>query len=140
MVCSARYDTPGPEGGQQTKFLVEFRLHDSDTKFTEQFRGILKVEGLRPHKLHPLSPNLNAYCERFIQTIQQECLDHFVVVGESQLNYIVGEFLRYYHEERPHQGLGNVPLTKPPAAVGDGEIVCRERLGGLLKHYERVAA
>lgn len=37
-----------------------------------------------------------------------ECLDHFVVVGESHRIYIVREFLRYYHEERPHQGLGNV--------------------------------
>jgi putative transposase len=64
---------------------------------------------LRPNRLIPVSPNLNAYVERFIQTIQQECLDHFVVVGESHLYHIVREFLRYYHEEPPHEGLGNVP-------------------------------
>lgn len=50
------------------------------------------------------------------------------------------EFLVHYHEERPHQRLGNVPLSGLPPASGDGVIVCRERLGGLLKHYERVAA
>jgi putative transposase len=125
-----------PEGDRQRAIV----LHDSDTKFTKQFREILKAEGLRPKKLIPVSPNLNAYCERFIQTIQQECLDHFVVVGESQLNYIVREFLRHYHEERPHQGLGNVPPSRRAPANGDGEIVCRERLGGILKHYERWAA
>ena len=62
------------------------------------------------------------------------------MVGERQLNYIVREFLRYYHEERPHQGLANVPVSGLPPGTGDGEIVYRERLGGLLKHYERVAA
>jgi putative transposase len=74
-----------------------------------------------------------------IQAIQQEYLDNFVVVGKRHLNHIVSEFLRYYHEERPHQGLGNVPLSGLPE-TGDGEIVCREWLGGLLKHYERRAA
>jgi hypothetical protein len=48
-------------------------LHDADTKFTDQFRDILKAEGLRPKKLIPVLPNLNAYVERFIQTLQQEC-------------------------------------------------------------------
>jgi len=124
-----------PDGDRQRAIV----LHDADTKFTNQFRGILKSEGLRPHKLIPVSPNLNAYVERFIQTIQQECLDHFVVVGKRHLNYIVREFLGHYHKERPHQGLGNVPLSGLPA-TGNGEVVCRERLGGLLKHYERRAA
>jgi putative transposase len=107
--------------------------------FTKQFDEILKSDGLRPKKLIPVSPNLNAYCERFVQPIKQACLDHFVIVSEKQLNYIVREFVRYYHEERPHQSLGNVPLSGQ-APASEGEIVCRERLGGLLKHYERAAA
>jgi putative transposase len=123
--------------GDRKRALV---LHDSDTKFTEQFRGILKAEGLRPKKLIPVSPNLNAYVERFIQTIQQECLDHFVVVGKPHLDYVVREFLRYYHEERPHQGLGNVPPIIPLTPIEcQGDVVCHERLGGLLKIYRRAA-
>ena len=125
-----------PDGDRQRAIV----LHDSDTKFTKQFDEILKAEGLRPQKLVFRSPNLNAYCERFIQTLEHECLDHFVVVSERQLNYIVREYLHYYHEERPHQGLGNVPVSGLPLGTGDGEVVCRERLGGLLKHYERTAA
>lgn len=120
-------------------------LHDADTKFTEQFRGILKSGGITPKQVTPVSPNLNAYVERFIQTIQQECLDHFVVIGEEHLNHIVGEFLRYYHEERPHQGIGNVPLKTGQAALDDqlscaSRVGCQSRLGGLLKHYHRAAA
>ncbi|MCA9067669.1 MAG: integrase core domain-containing protein [Planctomycetaceae bacterium] len=81
-----------------------------------------------------------AYVERFIQTIQQECLDHFVVLGEKHLNYLVSEFVTHYHEERPHQGIGNELISGAAEQKGnDSKIVCRERLGGLLKHYERAA-
>ena len=36
---------------------------------------------------------MNAFAERFVQTIQAECLDHFVVRGEKHLNHIVSEYL-----------------------------------------------
>jgi hypothetical protein len=45
------------------------------------------------------------------------------------------------HHERNHQGLDNqliVPITAP--TIGDGRILSRERLGGLLKYYHRSAA
>ena len=74
-----------------------------------------------------------------MQTIQQEALNHFVVLGEKHLNHIVREYMAHYHEERPHQALGNEPPTGLQL-VHDGEVVCRERLGGLLKHYYRDAA
>jgi putative transposase len=132
-----------PEGDRQKAFV----FHDRDTKFTEQFRDILKAEGLRPKKLAVAAPNTNAFVERFIQTIQQECLDHFVVVGQRHLDHIVAEFLRYYHEVRPHQGIGNVTLDQAAAqnapadsvAVSVGEVVRDEWLGGLLKSYRRAA-
>jgi putative transposase len=89
------------------------------------------------------APNQNAYAERFVQTIQQECLDHFVVLGEEHLRYLVREFVEHYNKERPHQNKGNLPLgmEKPPD-IGNvvGQVVCHERLGGLLRHYERKAA
>ena len=59
------------------------------------------------------SPNINAYCDRAIQAVQTECLDKFIVLGEKHLNYLIEQFLPYYHEERPHQGKGNAPLTRP---------------------------
>jgi putative transposase len=41
--------------------------------------------------------------------VKQECLDHFVVFGERHLRYLIREYVNHFHEERPHQGLGNVP-------------------------------
>ena len=100
------------------------------------------------------SPNTNAFVERFIQTLQQECLDYFVVFGQEHMDHIVGELVSHYHEERPHQSKDNGVL-KLPVASSNGDqkssssdssspdstgIECRQRLGGLLKHYRRMAA
>jgi hypothetical protein len=76
-----------------------------------------------------------------VQSLQNECLDHFVVLGESHLDHLVSCYVDHYNEERPHQSKDNLPLTGDwSAPPSDGEIVCRERLGGLLRHYYRRAA
>ena len=129
------------EQGETPTYLIR----DRDTKFTKHFDEIFKTEGVRVQKLPKQSPNLNAYAERWIQSIKHECLDHFVVFGEDHLNHLVQEYVAYYHNERTHQRLGNRPPLKQDLPdegqpIDTSQIVCRERLGGLLKHYERVAA
>jgi transposase InsO family protein len=91
-------------------------------------------------RLPPSSPNLNAYAERFVRSIKQECLRHIVPLGERHLRAAIREFVEHYHSERNHQGLGN--LIPFPSAVTprDGRICRRERLGGLLNFYERKVA
>lgn len=79
---------------------VEHLLHDYDTKFTASFDAIMETEGAVIHKVGPQKPNLNAYIERFIQTIQVECLDHFVVLGEKHLSYLVNEYVDFYNTQR----------------------------------------
>ena len=92
-------------------------------------------------RLPPKSPNLNAFAERFVRSIKESCLNRLILVGEGSLRRAVREFVAHYHHERNHQGLGNVlifPRSVQPR--GDDAIVCRERLGGLLKYYHRPAA
>jgi len=92
-------------------------------------------------RLPPKSPNLNAYAERFVRSIKESCLDRLILVGDASLRRAVREFVAHYHEERNHQGLGNV-LIFPVAdqtPIHD-RVACRERLGGLLKYYHRPAA
>ena len=75
-----------------------------------------------------------------------EVLNHFIVFGEKHLRRILEAWLTHYHFHRPHQGLGNVPIRSslpPPEPLESfrlEDVVCRESLGGLLKHYERRAA
>jgi putative transposase len=124
---------------------ARYLVCDRDTKFTEQFREILKSDGVKVVQTAVRAPNQNAYAERFVQTIKTECLDLFVVLGEKHLRHIIGEYVAHYHAERPHLATDNLPplLARPPDPVeclGPKDVVVRERLGGLLRHYERKAA
>ena len=116
---------------------------DHDTKYTESFDAVLEAQDAEIVRVGPRAPNLNAYAERFVQTLRVELLDHFVVVGERHLRHLCREFVAYYHEDRPHQGIGNVPIVRgsdPPETLPfPSKVACRERLGGLLKSYARAA-
>jgi transposase InsO family protein len=84
---------------------------------------------------------LNAFAERFVRTIREDCLDRLILFGKSSLQRAVGEFVRHYNRERNHQSLEN-EIIQPefPEFPVDGDIRCRERLGGLLRYYYREAA
>ena len=123
-------------------------MHDRDDKFTEDFDQTLKDAKLGVQKAAYRSPNTVAFVERFIQTMQQECLDHFIVFGERHMNHLVKEMVEFYHESRPHQAKDNdllVPAeeakkAEEPEVVRLSDIRCKKRLGGVLKHYYRKAA
>ena len=84
-------------------------------------------------------PNANAYAERFVRSIREECLDRLILFGERRLLRALDEFVAYYHGERNHQGLGNALITPGAAAAGGIQVRCRDRLGGLLRYYYRAA-
>ena len=115
-------------------------IHDRASLFGEQFRQVLasaQVEGLR---LPARSPNLNAYAERFVRTIRQECLSRMICFGEDSLRRTVKEFVAHYNAERNHQSLGNrIIQPEVPTFPAVGEICRRRRLGGLLNYYYRAA-
>jgi putative transposase len=118
-----------------------YLIHDRDTKFTQVFDGLLKSSGVEPVVLPPRSPNLNAYCERFVRSIREEVLRQMIIMGEESLRVVLTQYLAHYHVERNHQGLRN-QLIEPDVAVGcqRGRVIRRERLGGLLSYYHRGAA
>ena len=63
-----------------------------------------------------------------------------IIFGKGSLDHATEQFLEHYHQERPHQGLDNELILKfelPSKAIG--EVVCDERLGGLLRSYRRAA-
>ena len=122
---------------------VRYLIHDRDVKFCDAFRQILRDAGTKPLALPPFSPNLNAYAERWIRGLREECLGRLILFGERSLRHVLTEYLVHHQRERPHQGLGNrVPFPAPGDRVGEmtGPIECRERLGGLLRFYFRRVA
>jgi hypothetical protein len=116
---------------------------DNDQKFGRAFDDALRSRRIMPVRLPYCAPNLNAHVERFIQTVQNECLDRFMVMGTSHLDHLMAEFIEHYNRERPHSAIDNrPPVGRPPPLrlAGSGEVRCRERLGGVLRHYYRKAA
>jgi putative transposase len=119
-------------------------FHDRDHKYGTAFDEELTRQGVNANRVMYRAPNLQAFVERWIQTIEVECLDHFVVLGETHLNFLVSKFARHYHSERPHQSMGNAPLVElpaPPKSVPrNSEVTCTRSLGGLVKHFSLKAA
>jgi transposase InsO family protein len=114
---------------------------DRDPLYTSQFKQLLATASVDLLRLPAKSPNLNAYAERFVRSIRQECLRHIVPLGERHLRNTVDEFVEHYHSERNHQGLGNViPFPTRASRIVTGGVWRHERLGGLLKFYQRHAA
>lgn len=92
------------------------------------------------------APNANAFFERFIESIQQECLDRFVVFGSGHIDQICAEYLEHYHTERPHQGIENELVVGAKSRSGPleetislSEVRSSGRLGGVLRSYWRKA-
>jgi transposase InsO family protein len=83
---------------------------------------------------------MNSLAERWVQTVKRECLSKMILFGTEHLRRTLSSFVDHYHQDRPHQSLGNAPieprLGEPPI---EGEIVVDERLGGLLRSYRRSA-
>jgi transposase InsO family protein len=121
-----------------------YLVRDRDTKFTAGFDMIMRAAGIEPLPLPPRSPNLNAFAERFVESIKTECLDRMIFFGEASLRHAVTEYVEHrYLQERPHQGKGNLllfPQHNSDPLARDGPVHCRERLGGLVKFYHRKEA
>ncbi|MGO9291223.1 MAG: integrase core domain-containing protein, partial [Polyangia bacterium] len=112
---------------------AKYLVHDRDPFFTEAFIAILEAGGVKSVKIPAQSPNCNPYAERFVKTIKYECLRQFVIFGERHLRYLIKEFMKHYHTERFHQGLGGQLIKGQPGSANDngsnGSIVRRSRLG-----------
>jgi len=81
---------------------------------------------------------VNGFCPDAI--LARHSLDRIVPLGEKHLRAAVRAFVDHYHEERPHQGLGNELIAPTTTLLGPGPVRCRERLGGVLRFYYREAA
>ena len=120
---------------------ARYLIHDRDPLSTRGFGEILEGGGVQPIRLPPKSPNLNAYAERFVRSMKEECLSRVVPLGEGHVRLLVGEYVDHSHRERNHQGLDNQLLQRPPPPVSlAADVQRRERLGGLLNFYHREAA
>src|SRR5438046_10257606 len=99
----------------------------------------LTIRDVKCLPLPPRSPNLNAFAERWVRSVKEECLSNLILFVEGSLRRALTKFQEHYHSERNHQGKGNVLLFERADELLKSSglyIDCRERLGGVLK-YDR---
>jgi putative transposase len=120
----------------------QYLIHDRDSTYCPAFQRTMDAAGVKRVVLPSRSPNLNAYAERWVRSVKEECLSRMILFGETSLRHALTQCVEHFHHERPHQGKGNVPLLplSSSAERHTGPIRCRERLGGLLKYYTYEAA
>jgi transposase InsO family protein len=82
-------------------------LHDRDTKFCASFRSALASVGVKAIPLPAKSPNLNAFAERWVRSVKQECLSKVILFGAGSLSRVLTKYSQHYHSERNHQGKGD---------------------------------
>jgi transposase InsO family protein len=122
------------EAGRRVRFLVR----DRDAKFTAGFDRPFASIGAQAILTPVRSPRANAFAERWVGTVREDCLDHLLVFSR-RLETILAEYLDHYHAARPH---GRLQLCAPrPTTTTNlaGSIRRRDVLGGPIHGYELVA-
>ena len=136
-----------------TGWLVQvgarYLIHDRDTKFCAAWSHALASGGVETVAIPPHSPNLNAFAERWVRTVKRECIRRCWFIGRGGLERALNRYLVHYHEQRPHQGKGNRPLTdsaqtQPPPQISIADfradrVRCVTSNGGTIRHYHLAA-
>jgi putative transposase len=107
---------------QDEERVMRFVLHDRDAKFPASFDAVFAAEGTQVILTPYRAPNANAYAERWVRSVREECLDHLLIINEQHLHLVLCEYGQYYNQARPHQGLRQqIPaITTPPTRTWRG--------------------
>jgi putative transposase len=101
---------------------MRFLIHDRDSKFSASFDEVFRSEGIRVIHTPVRAPQANAYAERFVRTVRNECLDWLLVIGRRHLERILRVYTQHYNRERPHRGLALHPPEPLALAVLTTEV------------------
>ena len=116
---------------------AEFRflIRDRDSKYVNAFDNVFKSSDLHVIPTPVRTPN--AYAERWVRTVREECLDHLLIMNETHLHRVLKSYIAYYETARPHQGLGQKMPVPRQNDSNTGPIRKREVLGGVINDYYR---
>jgi putative transposase len=120
----------------------KYLIHDRDKKFGPLFSSLLEHTGIDPVLTPIRTPQANGICERFIGSLKWECLDYMLILQDHQLHRLVREYVEYYNQARPHQGIEQqIPDWHGQAYpfATTGPIIATPVLNGLHHDYSRAA-
>jgi putative transposase len=125
--------------GQAPKYLIR----DNDSKFGPCFARVAKTSGIKILKTPYHAPRANAICERYLRSVRQECLDHLLIFHEKQLQRVLNEYVMYFNQARPHQGIGQQIPEPSRSALSSHragkKVIALPVVGGLHHDYHWAA-
>ena len=116
-----------------------FLLFDRDAKYKAEVPATVRSMRVQCVRTSFQSPCQNGVAERWIESCRSDLLNHIIAVYERHLKRLLPEYVRYYHEDRTHRGLGKETPGRRIHSVATGNTISRERLGGLHHRYDRAA-
>jgi putative transposase len=119
---------------------IRFLIRDNDKKFSQAFDTVFRAEGIDVIPTPYRAPNANAYAERWIRSVREECLDELLIINQAHLRRVMREYIEFFNTARPHQGIEQQIPISPPTPNTSGPICCRNVLGGIIHDYYRDAA
>lgn len=122
---------------QQTTFTHVIR--DNDGKYGAVFDAVFASEGIETVHTPLRAPRANAYAERWVRSVREECLDRLIILNTAHLKYVLHEYEGFFNTARPHQGIGQKIPDPPPQDSTSGTVKRRDLLGGVLHDYYRAA-
>jgi hypothetical protein len=119
---------------------IRFLIHDRDTKFNPSFDTVFRSETITIIRTPYRAPNANAFAERWVRTVREECLDKLFIINEKHLRQVLKIYVSHYNQSRPHQGINQETPISFPGPDRGGSVQSRDILGGIIHEYYRTAA
>ena len=125
--------------GEKPRYLIR----DNDSKFGARFARVATTTGIKVLRTPYRTPRANAVCERFLGSVRRECLDHFLIFQEMRCYRLLIEYVSYFNQARPHQGLGQRipdPLVSSVSPTNSSnQLITAPLLGGLHHDYRKAS-
>ncbi|MDQ6645478.1 MAG: integrase core domain-containing protein [Chloroflexota bacterium] len=125
---------------QDEQLSMRFLIHDRDAKFPTSFDRVFAAEGIEILRTPYRTPTANAFAERWVRSVREECLDKLLIVNEAHLHRVLSEYVGYFNNARPHQGIEQRCPIPIESGHQHGVVKRRDVLGGIIHDYNRAAA
>ena len=125
---------------EESHYPAHFLIRDRDAKYSSVFNALFETEGIKVIRTPIRAPKANAYAERWIRSVREECLDRLIIFNQRHLQDVLAEYINYYNRSRPHQGIEQQCPDEQAPCEHAGIVRCRDVFGGLIHDYYRQAA
>jgi putative transposase len=108
-----------------------YLIFDRDAKYGLEVAAAVRSLKMSPVRTSFGSPWQNGVAERWVESCRRDLLDHMIAMNERHLKRLLSDYVRYYHDDRTHLGLGKGTPNRRTRSRASGHILSQQRLGGL---------